>query len=64
MEVLDTPTGFLNVRQEASTSAEILTKINPGELYSLLDENNGWFKIVYEDSKEGWISGQYAKKYE
>lgn len=64
VEVLDTPTGFLNVRQEASTSAEILTKINPGELYSLLDENNGWFKIVYEDSKEGWISGQYAKKYE
>lgn len=68
VEVLDTPTGFLNVRKEPSTSGEILLKVKPGEFYILLDEQtvsgSVWYKIVYEVDKEGWVSGQYAKKVE
>lgn len=66
VEILDTPTGFLNVRDEPSTSgSEILTKVDPGEYFKLLDENDsGWLKIEYKKGEEGWISGQYAKKYE
>lgn len=64
VEILDTPTGYLNVRKEASTTAEILTKIYPGEFYSFVEESNGWFKIKYEGEKTGWISSQYAKKTE
>ncbi len=64
VEILETPTGFLRVRQEPSTSAEEVTRVSPGEYYPLLDETGGWYKIEYEDGKEGWISGQYAKKYE
>ncbi len=68
IEVLDTPTGFLNVRKDASKDAEILSQIKPGELYSLLDEQSAggivWYKITYDSDKEGWVSSQYAKKFE
>jgi hypothetical protein len=66
IEVLDTPTNYLNVRQDSSSSSEILTRINPGEMYPLLEENSSgtWYKIEYETGKEGWVSAQYAKKFE
>lgn len=61
IEVLQTPTGTLNVRKGPSTSYPIITKIKPGEKYELLGEQSDWYKIKV-GSKEGWISGQYAKK--
>lgn len=64
VEILDTPVGFLRVRKEPSTSSEELARVNPGEFYSLLDEESGWYKIEYEDAKEGWVSSQYAEKSE
>lgn len=64
VEILETPTGFLRVRKEPSTSADEVARVAPGEFYSLLDETSGWYKIEYEEGNEGWISGQYAKKFE
>lgn len=62
--IKDTPTGWLRVRMEPTTTATEAAKVNPGEKYPLLDEESGWYKIEYEADKEGWISGQYAEKYE
>lgn len=64
IQVKDTPTGWLRVRMEPSVSATEAAKINPGEKYPLLDEKSGWYKIRYSGTKEGWVSGQYATKYE
>ncbi|HCS78793.1 TPA: hypothetical protein DIV55_03540 [Patescibacteria group bacterium] len=68
VEILDTPTGFLRVRAEPGGSGEEVGRVNPGEFYSLLDEESvsstPWYKIEYETEKEGWISGQYAEKTE
>jgi len=66
VEILSTPTGFLRVREEPSTSAEEIGRVEPGERYPYLDEDEdtGWFKIEYEEDKEGWVSGQYVKKIE
>lgn len=64
VEILETPTGFLRVRKDPSTSAEELARVNPGEYFPLLDEESSWYKIEYENDKEGWISNQYAKKFE
>jgi uncharacterized protein YgiM (DUF1202 family) len=61
---LDTPTGFLRVRKEASTTAEEIGRVNPGEFFRLLDEQNSWYKIEFQTDKEGWVSGQYAQKFE
>ena len=61
--ILDTPTGWLRVREGPSTATKEITKVKPGEKYPLLDEEKGWFKIKLED-KEGWVSGKYAEKKE
>jgi len=62
--VLDTPTGYLNVRQEPSTSSSenIIAKIKPGESYVFLEKNNsGWDKIEIAAGEEGWVSSKYVK---
>lgn len=60
----DTPTGWLRVRMGPSLGATEAAKVNPGEKYPLLDEEGGWYKIRYQQDKEGWISSRYAKKVE
>lgn len=62
--IKDTPTGFLRVRMEPSTSASEAARINPGEKYHVEDEKTGWYQIKYDAKNLGWISGQYATKTE
>ncbi len=62
--IKDTPTGFLRVRADAATTSAELTRVKPGEKYSILEEKTDWFKIQLEATKSGWISSQYAQKVE
>jgi hypothetical protein len=62
--IKETETGWLRVRLEPTTAASEAAKVKPGEKYPLLEENKGWYKIPYEEGKEGWISGKYATKFE
>jgi hypothetical protein len=68
VKIKDTPTGFLNVRSEPSTSGgdeTIVIKIDPGEVYKFIEANDlGWYKIEYKRGEQGWISGRYAELYE
>lgn len=59
--ILQTPTGFLRVRDQASLGGAEIGQVKPGETYTLLDTQTGWYKIKVND-KEGWISSQYAQK--
>jgi hypothetical protein len=62
IKIKETPTGWLRVRAEPSASSEELTKVKPGEMFPYLgEEKNGWYKIEYEDDKEGWVSGVYVE---
>jgi len=62
IKIKETPTGWLRVRTEPSTSATEAAKVKPGETFSYLgEEKNGWYKIEYEEDKEGWVSGTYAE---
>ena len=60
--ILQTPTGFLRVRNDASLGSAEIERVLPGEIYDLLDEQVGWFKIKLKDGQIGWISSQYAQK--
>lgn len=61
VRIKETPTGWLRVRSKPSTSGEELTKVSPGETFPYLkEEENGWYKIEYEEGKEGWVSGVYV----
>jgi hypothetical protein len=62
--IKDTPTGFLRVRIEPSTSASEAGRVNPGEKFSLMDTKSGWYEIKFDGKNSGWVSGQYAEKVE
>lgn len=69
VEILETETGWLNVREKPSKQGKILIKVDVGdqfvELARTKDENGEeWVKIKLEDKEvdeiEGWISGEYV----
>jgi hypothetical protein len=60
--ILQTPTGFLRVRDQASLNGAEIGQVKPGETYALLDEQTGWYQIKLTNGKTGWISSQYAQK--
>ncbi|MBI4022317.1 MAG: SH3 domain-containing protein [Candidatus Andersenbacteria bacterium] len=62
--IKDTETGYLNVRESASTAAAIIIKINPGSSHTLLEETEqgDWYKIQVDDDTVGWIASRYATK--
>ncbi|OGG04960.1 hypothetical protein A2Z33_06740 [Candidatus Gottesmanbacteria bacterium RBG_16_52_11] len=62
--IKETPTGFLRVREQPSTASRELAQVKPGEKYTILDEQSGWYQISYDGENKGWISGQYATKVE
>jgi hypothetical protein len=64
VRIKDTPTGFLRVRIEPSTSATEAGRVNPGEMYTIIDNKNGWYEINFDGTNEGWVSGQYTEKVE
>lgn len=72
IKILDTPTGFLRVREQPSTLASESAQVTPGKTYPFIEENqdSSWFKIEYlpaqagEEGETGWVSSQYAQKVE
>lgn len=59
--ILDTPTGYLRVRDEGSLNGKEVTRVKPGESYPYLDQVGSWVKIKLTDS-EGWVAGEYVRK--
>ncbi len=60
--ILDTPTGFLRVRADATLNSAEVEQVKPGDSLYLLDEKNGWYEVKLPDNKIGWVSTQYAQK--
>lgn len=61
--ILNTPQGFLRVRQEPSLSAEEIGQASSGDEFEIVQETKDWFQISFE-GKLGWISTAYAQKVE
>lgn len=69
--IRENPQGWLRVRVDGAIDASESAKVKPGEKYEFLDEKTGWFKIKYNDNKdglvegefiEGWVSSEYSAK--
>lgn len=60
--IKDTPTGFLRVRSEPSIDATESAQVKPGDSFDLLDEQDGWYKINYSATENGWVYSEYAEK--
>lgn len=61
VEILQTVTGYLNVRDINSPKGKIIGKVLPGQKFDIQEEKEGWYRIKLPGEKEGWISGDYAK---
>lgn len=59
--ILSTPNGFLRVRGGPSTSFGEVARVRPGETFTVLTEENGWYEIQ-ADGVNGWVSSQFARK--
>jgi hypothetical protein len=61
VKIKENPQGWLRVRVDSSIDATESAKVKPGEKYEFLDEKTGWFKIKYNDNKDGLISGDFTE---
>ena len=63
VEILTTPTGWLKVRETASTTGTELAKVNPGDKFPYKEENStgSWYQIEYATGQWGFVSSSYAK---
>jgi hypothetical protein len=63
IEILDTGTGFLRVREKPGLNFPEVTQVKTGEIYEILetDETGKWYKININNI-EGWILGEFTKK--
>ncbi len=62
--ILRTPTGFLRVRETASVTSAEVGRVQPGEIYDILAQDQGWYQIKLTSGMTGWISNQYAQEIE
>lgn len=60
--ILETPTGFLRVRENNSITSSEVTTVKPGEKFDLVSELDGWYEIKLTEGKTGWVSSEYATK--
>jgi len=62
VKVLSTPTGFLRVRDRASTAGKEISRVSPGDELQFLGTEGSWTKVKLPDSTEGFVSSQYVTK--
>ncbi|MEA2020238.1 MAG: PEGA domain-containing protein [Patescibacteria group bacterium] len=62
VRVLPTGVGFLRVRSGSGTSYNEITKVSPGDIYPMLGTQGGWHRILLDDGREGWVSGDYVEE--
>jgi len=60
VSILDTPTGFLRVREKPN--GQEIAKVQVGAKLIYLSEEEDWFEVELEDGNTGWISKKYSVK--
>ena len=53
-------TDTLNLRQSASTEAEIITQVPSGKAVTVLNNEGEWYQVQYGD-KQGYLKAEYLK---
>ncbi len=60
--ILDTPTGYLRVREKDSINSPQIATVNPGDKLDFIAEKDEWYEVRLTEGKTGWISASYARK--
>jgi len=51
----------LRVRSLPNANGKIITSVQSGKEYQVIEQQTGWYKINYIAGKTGWIMSQYTK---
>lgn len=62
VRILQTPTGYLNVRNKSSVSGTRIGRVQPIEVYEYVDKENDWYQILFGEDEKGWVSGEYVEE--
>lgn len=62
VKVLQTPTGFLRVRDKPSLSGKEISRVNTGDKMVFLESLSGWTRVKLSDGTEGFVSSSYIEK--
>lgn len=60
--VLDTGTGYLNVRKGPGLGFTKETQVDVGSVFKILDEQEDWIKIEISSTTSGWVLARYIEK--
>lgn len=58
--ILQTPVGFLRVREQPSTTADEIGRVNPGDELPYIGEQGDWYEITIPSGENGFVSKTYA----
>lgn len=62
VKVLQTPTGFLRVRDKPSLQGVEIAKVYTGDQLTIIEDLNSWIKVRLENGPEGYVSSSYVQK--
>ena len=60
IKILQTETGWLNVRALPDKNARILLQVHPGDEYVVHERQTSWVAIVLPDGAIGWVFDIYV----
>lgn len=58
--VLNTPTGFLRVRDKPSLVGAEIGRLTVGEIVTLIEQQGNWSKVNLSNGKQGFVSSEYV----
>ena len=62
VRILQTPTGYLNVRNTSSVNGTRIGRVQPLDVHEYTDKKNDWYHIIFGDNEKGWVSGEYVEE--
>lgn len=60
VSINQTSAGFLNVRSGPGVDFGIITTVDSGDTYNLVEEESGWYHIQIDEETDGWVSAIFA----
>jgi len=57
---LDDPNSFVNIRSQDSVNSEVIAQGLPNQVYEIVDHQEKWYKIVVDETLQGWVHGDFV----
>ena len=61
--VVSAPDGYVNFRKGPGTDYDIIKPVNNGEVMDVIEEDEKWYKVIY-DNQTGYVAKSQMTKYE